>query len=123
MTDEVLDLDAARAADADANRKPLVVRLGGQVFHVPRPLPLAVSFAAAEGDWRGMVTGLFGEQADAALAVGLTRDDVADVFERLMGGPGKSPTSAGSSAGGRKSKPTSKSTTASTRRKKPPAES
>lgn len=123
MSDEVLDLDAARAADADANRRPLSVRLGGQVFAVPRPFPLAVSFAAAEGDWRGMVTGLFGDQADAVLEAGLTQSDVADIFERLMGGPGKSPTSAGSSANGRKSKPTSKSTTASTRQKKRPVES
>lgn len=115
MTDEVFDLDAARAAEADAALRPLKVVLGGQTFSINRPLPLAVSFAAAEGNWRGIVTGLFGADADAALAAGLTTEDVSKLFDRLMGGPGKSKTSVGSSAtGGEKSKRISRGSTDST---------
>ena len=111
MTDEVLDLDAARAAEADSSRRPLLVRRGGKEFSIARPLPLAVTFAASEGDWKGIVRGLFGERSDEALEAGLTREDVSDIFDRLMGGPGKSESSSGSSRSGRKSKSTSKSTT------------
>lgn len=112
MSEEVFDLDAARAAEADASRRPLKVKLGGEVFSIARPLPLAVTFAAAEGDWKGIITGLFGERVDAALAAGLTKEDVQAIFDQLMGGPGKSRKSAGSSpTSGRKSRSTSKSTT------------
>lgn len=123
MTDEVFDLDAARAAQADASRRPLPVALGGKTFYLKRPLPLGVAVALGEGDWKFVVECLFGEQAREAWAAGLNSDDVILIMDRLTGGPGKSGTSSGSSRGGKTSKSTSKRTTASTRPASPAAAS
>lgn len=120
MTEEVFDLDAARAADADASRQPFPFRFGGKVFHIPRPLPLKVSFAFGDGDWKGIVRGLFGDQADEVLDLGLSSDDAIMLVNQMLGGQGKSKASHGSSpTGGRKSKPTSNGTTESTPRDSP----
>lgn len=121
MSEEVFDLDAARAALADDSRRPLPVTFGGRTFHVNRPVALGVAFGLAEGDWKLVVDGLFGEQAREAIAAGLNSDDVILILDRLTGGPGKSGTSSASSKGGKTSKPTSKRTTASTRRRSPAA--
>lgn len=123
MTDEVFDLDAARAALADDSRRPLPVVLGGKTFHVSRPVPLGVGFGLADGDWKLVVDSLFGEQARDAMAAGLDSNDVILILDQLTGGPGKSATSSGSSKGGKTSKPTSKRTTGSTRRGSPAADS
>lgn len=123
MTDEVFDLDAARAALADDSRRPLPVEFGGKTFYISRPVALGVGFGLAEGNWKLVVDSLFGEQAADAIAAGLNSDDVILILDRLTGGPGKSGKSSASSKGGKTSKPTSKPTTASTRRRSPAADS
>lgn len=52
----VIDLDAARAARAEANAEPPVVRFGGVDYTLPVELPWAMVEAAAGGDANGLVS-------------------------------------------------------------------
>lgn len=98
-----LDLDKARAARDDADRKPLEVKLGGKKFKASRPVTLATIVAVGElqeGDISGLkraIVGIFGEaQAAAVLAAGLDFEDVPLVLAALLGGDeGESPASTG----------------------------
>jgi hypothetical protein len=61
----VIDLDAARAARAEANAEAPVVRFGGVDYTLPVELPWAMVEAAASGDAGGLVTAvklLLGDQ-------------------------------------------------------------
>lgn len=115
----VLDLDAARAARAEVEEAPPVVRLEGQTFELPRELPIDFAFRHREGDLRGALGMLFGDSADRFFAL---RPSVADIEELAAGvlkmyglSPGEAKASGSSSpSGGATSRPTSSGSTPST---------
>lgn len=94
MTD-VLDLDAARKAQADGLRKPLEVKLAGKTFKVQRPVPLSVFVAVQLGNVPEAIDGLFGKDAQRLLAAGLDVEDLKLILQEAIG-KGEASASAGS---------------------------
>lgn len=115
----VLDLDAARAARAEVDDAPPIVRFGGQTFELPSELPIDFAFRQREGDLRGAIGLLFGDAADRFFGL---RPSVADIAELADGvlkmyglTPGEAKASGSSSPnGGASSRPTSSASTGST---------
>lgn len=81
-----IDLDQARAerdaARSEADRKPVMLRLGGQDFPLPVELPIDFALHAQQGDMRGAVEALLGENADAFFEQRPTLDDFEAIAEQ-----------------------------------------
>ena len=57
-----LDLDAARAARAEKDRRPRVIKLGGEEFTVPARCPIDALEEVAEGNLRECLRLLLGDE-------------------------------------------------------------
>lgn len=100
MADRVIDLDASRAARAEAAGAPVVVKLEGREFTLPAELPFLFADRLAEGELRPAFDVLLGDQADDFWKLGITLPDIetlADQVTTLYGmAEGDSPASSGS---------------------------
>lgn len=119
-----LDLDAARAARAEAQGEPPVVTFGGEQFTLPAELPLRYAWALIDNDHEGALKMLFNGQHERFLAKDPSRDDVLALIKGIpllygIGDEGESPASGGSSNDGSSpSRPTSRAATRSTSAKR-----
>jgi hypothetical protein len=119
-----LDLDAARAARAEARGEPPTVTLGGETFTLPAELPMRYVWTLVEGDDMDALKVLFDGQLDRFLATEPTREDILALVAGVpalygLASPGESPASAGSSnSGSSRSRPTSPAATRSTSAKR-----
>lgn len=120
MTDRILNLDAARAARAEAGGDVPVVQFGDREFVLAAELPADFAFLQADGDLRGAIGTLFSaEDVDAFWASRPSIDDLealADGIGSLYGlsRPESSASDASSSTDGMRSRPTSSGSTDST---------
>lgn len=119
-----LDLDAARAARAEAKGEAPTVTLHGEKFTLPAELPMRYVWTLVDGDDMAALKVLFNGQLERFIALDPTREDVLALVAGVpklygLGSEGESPASAGSSANGSsRSRPTSGATTASTSAKR-----
>jgi hypothetical protein len=119
-----LDLDAARAARAEARGEPPTVTLGGETFTLPPEMPLRYVWTLVDGDDMAALRVLFNGQLDRFLATEPTREDILTLIAGVpalygLVSPGESPASAGSSNdGSSRSRPTSPAATRSTSAKR-----
>jgi hypothetical protein len=119
-----LDLDAARAARAEARGEPPTVTLGGETFTLPVEIPMRYIWALVEGDDMDALKVLFNGQLDRFLATEPSGQDIVALVAGVpklygMASQGESPASAGSSSNGSsRSRPTSPATTKSTSAKR-----
>lgn len=119
-----LDLDAARAARAEARGEPPTVTIGGETFTLPAELPMRYVWTLVEGDDMDALKVLFDGQLDRFIAADPTREDILALVAGVpklygLGSPGESPASAGSSNNGSsRSRPTSPAATRSTSAKR-----
>jgi len=97
VTKRHFDLDAVRAARAEAQAEAPAVTFGGKEYQLPTEMPWAVVEAAASGDATGVVEAvkaLLGDQWEDFASHGLSVADMIDLMEHigaLYGGePGKS---------------------------------
>jgi hypothetical protein len=114
-----LDLDAKRAARAEAENAPHEVVLGGETFTLPPRIPLECLDLVQEGDFRAAFRLLLDDE-EALIRFLAHRPDDEDLAELLglYGEPGESAASPVSSAnGGRQPKQTSRRPTTSTSRR------
>lgn len=115
-----LDLDAARAARAEAACEQHVVVFGGEEFVLPVEMPAEVAFRFADNDPEAALTVLLGDQWPAFWAKQPTVEDMAELGSGIaaaygFASPGESPASGlPSQSFSRRSRPTSPGTTAST---------
>lgn len=114
----VIDLDAARAARAEALGEPLVVRFGGEEFTLPAEVPYDYLALLASGDPRAAINALLGEAEAPRFwqqrpSVGDMRVLMEGIEEAAGLKEGEAPASGSSSNGtSRRSRPTSPATTA-----------
>lgn len=88
-----IDLDAARRAQAELEQQddPPVVILGGKTFELPAKLPAKVIVALAQVRRKNVeffvdvFDGLFGENADEVLALGLELDELDTIIDGAYG--------------------------------------
>jgi len=119
-----LDLDAARAARAEARGEPPTITIGGETFTLPVELPMRYVWTLVDGDDIDALKVLFDSQIDRFLATDPTREDILALVAGVpklygLGTPGESSASAGSSSGGsNRSRPTSPAATKSTSAKR-----
>lgn len=112
-----LDLDAARAARAEARGESPTVTLGGETFILPAELPMRYVWTLVEGDDMDALKVLFNGQLERFLATDPTREDILALVAGVpklygLASQGESPASAGSSSNGSsRSRPTSPATT------------
>jgi hypothetical protein len=116
----MLDLDAARAARAEAAGERHAIKFGGVVFELPVEIPADFAFYLVENDARSALRSLLGDRFDEFWAL---KPSIADLNE-LAGGVaklysfgdvGESVASVTSSKnGGKSSRRTSPATTRST---------
>lgn len=90
MTSKVeaaINLDALRAARAEAADATITISLGGQRFNAPRELPYAVLRKVRADDLDGALVSLLGqEQADRLMDTeGLTLQDINAMLEGIVG--------------------------------------
>lgn len=97
MSQRHFDLDAVRAARAEAQADAPVVTFGGKEYQLPAEMPWSVVEAAASGDAAGVVQAvkaLLGDQWEDFASHGLSVADMTALMEHigtLYGGePGKS---------------------------------
>ena len=57
-----IDLNAARAARAELDREPVFIEIGDDVYELPAELPAEFALVSAEGDLRGAVFALLGQE-------------------------------------------------------------
>lgn len=123
----LVDLDAMRAARAEARQEKHSFVFGGETFDLPDELDLDLGVSIMNGNVWGSLTGLLGDQWDRFYALKPHLEDAVDLVKSLaplygFADPGESPASPSSSASnGTLSRPTSKGSTASTSRKRPSA--
>jgi hypothetical protein len=82
----LIDLDAARAARAEAQGEVPTVRFGGVDWKLPAELPWALAEAAASGrteDAMGAVKSLLGEQWPEFVKLNPTIEDVRILLEGI----------------------------------------
>ena len=97
----VIDLASARAARAEAAAEPVTLKWDDETsFTLPAEMPADFLLLAQEGNLRGAVAALMGEQADAFFALRPSMDDITALAE-LAGDaygmkPGEAPASADS---------------------------
>lgn len=96
-----IDLDAAHKARAEKADDPPAVVLGGERFVLPRSLPALVIVGLARahreepGGLEDALAGLFGDQMDRALSLGLELEDLDVILEGAYGeDPGEASASA-----------------------------
>lgn len=112
----IVDLDARRAARAEAQGEPPEVVLGGERFTLPVRLPLEALDLMADGQFRAAFRLLLADE-DAVSRFFAHRPDDADLEDLMSvyGEPGNSSASAPSVPSiGTRSRPTSPRRTAST---------
>jgi hypothetical protein len=114
-----IDLDAARAARAEAAGEPPTVKLSGRTFTLPHELGVRFATIIADGDVEEAVRYLFNGQADAFWELDPHPEDIKAFFAGLRTvygiDPGESSASSTSSGnGGGPSRPTSPATTKQT---------
>lgn len=108
-----IDLDAARAARAEAHGEPKTLLFGGETFILPVECPFTFVEALNAGEDRLSVMALFREDTERFMALEPTFDDMKALIEGVaetygLRTPGNSSTSNGSSPNGsRRSKRTS----------------
>ena len=87
----LIDLDEGRV------RETATVRLGGVDYEVPAGLTVPLAFAAADGDLKALVDGLFGKQAGKVLKQQPPLDvtDLLKIVTALAGDAGNLPGSTG----------------------------
>lgn len=91
----VIDLDAAKAARAEAENETPVIRFSGKDWNLPTELPWALAEAATSGDPAaaiGAVKSLLGNQWAAFAAYGPTIEDMRVLLESsvaVYADPGK----------------------------------
>ena len=86
MTDRVIDLDAARAARAEAAKENPVIKFAGQDWALPAELPWAIAEAAGAATAEAAIAAvraLLGDRWDAFLACGPTIDDMRILLENV----------------------------------------
>lgn len=84
----IIDLDAARAARAEAEQEAPVIRFGGKDFTLPVELPWAVVEAASSQDTNsiiGSVKSLLGEQWSEFDKLGVSVEDMKTLIESIAG--------------------------------------
>lgn len=114
-----IDLNAARAARAEAQSEPMLADLGDETFTLVPELPIDFITQLSEGKFREAVRMLFpsGVEHEAAferfMALGLSVPDLMELAGAYTGMTvGESPASPRSSKNrGTRSRPTSKATT------------
>jgi len=115
-----LDLDAARAARAEAAGETHALVFGAVEFPLPAELPADFAFRLADGETRGALEALLAERFEEFWERRPTIEDLTALAEGVaklygFGDPGESSASAPSSAnGGKRSRPTSSGSTRST---------
>lgn len=83
-----LDLDAARAARAEAQAEKPTVTLDGRVYELPSEMPWAVVEAVASGEATGVVEAvriLLGDQWDDFRSAGLSMADLIELMQHIGG--------------------------------------
>lgn len=82
MPQRIIDLCAARAARAEAMREPVIMKWDeGVSFTLPVELPADFALLAQEGNMRGALIVLLGEQADEFFALRPSMDDINELSE------------------------------------------
>lgn len=80
--ERVIDLGAARVARAEAKNKPVVLKWDDKVsFTLPVEMPADFALLASEGNLRGAVAALIGDQTDAFFALRPSMDDLTSLAE------------------------------------------
>jgi hypothetical protein len=59
-----IDLDAARAARAEAAAEPVSLTFGGKTIELPVEMPADFALQLADGDFRGAVTALLDKETE-----------------------------------------------------------
>lgn len=77
----VVDLDAMRAARAEVEQEPVVIRFGGEEFTLPPEMPVGLPVYAQSGDLEGVLATLFGDEARRFMS----RASVQDVHDLVDG--------------------------------------
>jgi hypothetical protein len=80
----VIDLDAARAARAEAAGDPVTLTFGGETYTLPVELPADFALYAMERDLRSAVMALLDDDADAFFAWRPSMDDLTALVEHAM---------------------------------------
>lgn len=80
----VIDLDAARAARAEAAGEPVTIKLDGRDYTLPVEVPVLAMIAADRGDAETMIRLLLGDGGDEFLAKA-TVQDVAELDKAISG--------------------------------------
>lgn len=120
-----IDLDAARAARAEAQGEENTVLLGGDTFTLPLELPIELGDFLVSGRVGAFIEALLGEEQWTKFASHKpTLNDLKVLAEQLaplygFESPGESPASVASlPSNGSHSRPTSRASTGSTSRKR-----
>lgn len=113
-----IDLDAKRAARAEADKTPHELVLGGETFQVPAHMPLEVIDLMTDGKMRPAFEILLGDPDTVSRFFGHRPDDLdleamMAVYNPDGGGPESSASAASLQNIGRRSRPTSAATTGS----------
>ena len=115
-----IDLDAARAARAEAEGEHTTIIFGGETFTLPREFTFSAAEAAERGDWRSFIFEVLDGQAETFFSKKPTLEDFVvlgqELFRIKVGAQvGEAPASSRTSARtGSKSNPRSKQPTEST---------
>ena len=114
-----LDLDAARAARAEARAENPTVKFGGEVFKLPAELPMEFIWLLVEGEERKALDCLFSDDLERFCRQQPSREDIMAFFAGIRDlyglNQGESSASAGSSSnGGNRSRLTSPTSIGST---------
>lgn len=85
-----IDLDGAKRARAETRGEGHTFSFGGMTFELPAELGYDVAEALVEGNWRNIMAGLVGEQADSFFALNPTVDDLRTLLygDEQYGVPG-----------------------------------
>jgi hypothetical protein len=78
----VIDLGAAKAARAEAQNEPVVLKWDDKTsFTLPVEMPADFALLASEGDLRGAVTALIGDQAQKFFELRPSMEDLTALAE------------------------------------------
>lgn len=83
MPQRIIDLAAARAARAEAQREPVILKWDeGIEFTLPPEMPVEFALCAQEDNMRGALTALLGDdQAGEFFALRPSMDDINDLSQ------------------------------------------
>ena len=95
-----IDLDAARAARAEAGAEPVSLTFGDRSIELPVEMPADFALQLSVGDFRGAVDALLGEEAEWFFDLRPSLDDLkaladgaSEVYGLTEGESGASPSS------------------------------